>query len=266
MAMTDLFIRRPVLSVVVSVFVLLAGLGAEQRLPVRQFPRTVNAMIEVDTTYYGANADVVAGFITTPLENAIAHVDGIDYITGSSSTGSSQIQAFLQINHDPDQALTEIQAQISAVHDQLPAQSQSPQIHLAGGNNQSLIMAFHSTVLTAEQITDYLTRIVAPQFQSIPGVQTATVDGAQNFALRAWLDPVRMAARGLTASDVSAAMAANNFTSGAGTTGGQMIQIPLGLTTSVHSAEEFRNLVIRQTNGAIVRRASSCHRTTCSSR
>ncbi len=253
MSFTDLFIRRPVLSVVVSVFVLLAGLGAEQRLPVRQFPRTVNAMIEVDTTYYGANADVVAGFITTPLENAIARVDGIDYITGSSSTGSSQIQAFLLINHDPDQALTEIQAQISAVHDQLPAQSQSPQIHLAGGNNQSLVMAFHSRVLSTEQITDYLTRVAAPQFQSIPGVQSAQVDGAQNFALRAWLDPVRMAARGLTASDVAAAMTANNFTSGAGTTGGQMIQIPLGLTTSVHSAEEFRNLVIRQSGGAVVR-------------
>ncbi len=254
MSLTDLFIRRPVLSVVVSVFVLLLGLGAEQRLPVRQFPRTVNAMIEVDTTYYGANADVVAGFITTPLENAISRVDGIDYISSSSSTGSSQINVYLQINHDPDQALTEMQAQISAVHDQLPAQSQSPQIVLhAGGQNGSLILAFHSRVLTPEQITDYLTRVAAPQFQSIPGVQNANVMGAQNFALRAWLDPVRMAARGLTASDVAAAMTANNFTSGAGTTGGQMIQIPLGLTTSVHSADEFRNLVIRQAGGAVTR-------------
>ncbi len=253
MQLTDLFIRRPVLSVVVSVFVLLLGLGAEQRLPVRQFPRTVNAVIEVDTTYYGANADVVAGFITTPVENAMARVNGIDYITGSSSSGSSQVQAFLQLNHDPDQALTEIQAQISAVHDQLPAQSQSPQIHLQTGGDSSLYLAFKSDVLTPEQITDFLTRIAAPQFQSIPGVQNAQVLGAQNFALRAWLDPARMAARGLTASDVATAMTANNFTSGAGTTGGEMIQIPLGLTTSVHSADEFRKLIIRQSGGAVVR-------------
>ena len=254
MRLTDLFIRRPVLSVVVSVFVLLLGLGAERNLPVRQFPRTVNAMIEVDTTYYGADADTVAGFITTPLENAISRVDGIDYITGSSQNTTSQINVYLQLNHDPDQALTEIQAQISAVHDQLPAQSQAPQIHLhAGGQNGSLIMAFHSKVLSPEQITDYLTRVAAPQFQSLPGVQNADVEGAQNFALRAWLDPVRMAAHGLTATDVANAMTANNFTSGAGTTAGQMIQIPLGITSSVHSAEEFRRLVIRQTNGAIVR-------------
>jgi multidrug efflux pump len=254
MRLTDLFIRRPVLSVVVSVFVLLLGLRAENSLPVRQFPRTVNAMIEVDTTYYGADADVVAGFITTPLENAIAHVDGIDYITSQSQNGTSQINAYLQLNHDPDQALTEIQAQVSAVHDQLPAQSQSPQINLhAGGQNGSLILAFHSAVLTPEQITDFLTRVAAPQFQSIPGVQNANVGGAQNFALRAWLDPVRMAARGLTATDVADAMTANNFTSGAGVTGGQMIQIPLGLTTSVHSADEFRRLVIRQSGGAVVR-------------
>ena len=253
MKLTDLFIRRPVMSVVVSVFVLLLGLGAEQRLPVRQFPRTVNAVIEVDTTYYGANADVVAGFITTPVENAMARVNGIDYITGSSSSGSSQVQAFLQLNHDPDQALTEIQAQISAVHDQLPAQSQSPQIHLQTGGDSSMYLAFKSNVLTPEQITDFLTRIAAPQFQSIPGVQNAQVLDGQNFALRAWLDPVRMAARGLTASDVAAAMTANNFTSGAGTTGGEMIQIPLGLTTSVHSADEFRKLIIRQSGGAVVR-------------
>jgi multidrug efflux pump len=254
MRLTDLFIRRPVLSVVVSVFVLLLGLRAEMTLPVRQFPKTVNAMIEVDTTYYGADADVVAGFITTPLETAIAQVDGIDYITSQSQNGSSQINIYLQLNHDPDQALTEIQAQISAVHDQLPQQSQTPQLKLrAGGQGGTLIFAYRSNILSPEQITDYLTRVVAPQIQSIPGVQAANVWGAQNFALRAWLDPQRMAARGLTAADIAAAMTANNFTSGAGTTAGQMIQIPLGLTTGVHSAAEFRNLIVRQAGGAIVR-------------
>ena len=254
MRLTDLFIRRPVLAMVVSVFVLLLGLRAEESLPLRKFPKTVNALIQVDTTYYGADADVVAGFITTPLENAIARVDGIDYITSQSQTGSSEIDIFLQLNHDPDKALTEIQAQISAVHDQLPAQSQVPQIKLnSSGQGGTLILAYTSNILSSEQVTDYLTRVVAPQIQSIPGVQAANVWGARNFALRAWLDPKRLAARGLTATDVSNAMTNNNFTSGAGSTSGQMITMPLGMTTGVHDVEEFRQLIVKHENGAIVR-------------
>jgi multidrug efflux pump len=254
MARTDLFIQKPVLAIVVSVFILLVGLRAETNLPVRQFPKTVDAFIEIDTSYYGADADVVAGFITTPLENAIAHVDGIDHMSSQSTNGSSTINVHLRLNEDPDRALTEIQTQISSVHDQLPTQSQTPVIHLRTGNQGgTLIYAFHSTVMTQEQVTDYLTRVVSPQLQSIPGVQAAPVWGAQNFALRAWLDPRKLAARGLTASDVSTALANNNFTSGAGTTTGVAMQIPLGITTGVHSVEAFRNLVIRQSNGAIVR-------------
>ncbi len=252
--MTDRFIVQPVLAVVVSVFVLLLGLRAAGTLPVREFPKTVNAFIEVDTTYYGAAADTVAGFITTPLENAIAHVDGIDYLTGQSATGQSTVTAYLRLNQDPDRALTEIQAQINSVKDQLPRESQTPTIHLeSAGEGGALILAYHSTSMSPEQITDYLTRVVQPQLQAVPGVQAANIWGGQNFALRAWLDPVRLAARGLTAADVSAAMAANNFTSGAGSTTGQMVTIPLGITTGVHSPEEFRKLVIRQQNGAIVR-------------
>ena len=251
---TDRFVLQPVLAVVVSVFVLLIGLRAESTLPVRQYPKTVNAFIEVDTTYYGASADTVAGFITTPLENAIARVDGIDYLTGQSSTGSSTVTAYLRLNQDPDRALTEIQAQISSVKDQLPAQSQTPTVHFqSGGQGGTLILAFQSKLMSIEQITDYLTRVVQPQLQAVQGVQAANVWGAQNFALRAWLDPVKLAARGLTAADVSAALAANNFTSGAGSTAGQMIQVPLGITTGVHSPDAFKRLVIRQQGGAIVR-------------
>ena len=254
MRRTDLFIQRPVLAVVVSVFILLIGLRAETTLPVRQFPKTVDAFIEVDTTYYGADADVVAGFITTPLENAIAQVHGIDSMSSQSSNGSSQINIHLQLNQDPDKVLTEIQTQISSVHDQLPQQSQTPVIHVrTGSQGNTLIYAFRSDIMSPEQITDYLTRVVAPQIQSIPGVQSAPVWGAQNFALRAWLDPRKLAARGLTAADVATALANNNFTSGAGTTTGSALQIPLGITTGIHSAKAFRNLVIRQQNGAIVR-------------
>jgi multidrug efflux pump len=254
MRRTDIFIQRPVLAVVVSVFILLLGLRASTTLPVRQFPRTVDAFIEVDTTYYGADADVVAGFITTPLENAIAQVSGIDHMSSQSTNGSSTINIHLQLNQDPDKALAEIQTQISSVHDQLPPQSQTPVIHVRTGNQgNTLIYAFRSDIMSAEELTDYLTRVVSPQMQSIPGVQAAPVWGAQNFALRAWLDPRKLAARGLTAADVSAAMTANNFQSGAGTTAGQGVQIPLGITTGLHTEKQFRDLVIRQNNGAITR-------------
>ena len=251
---TDLFIKKPVLAIVVSVFILLLGLRAEQSLPVRQFPKTVNARIEVDTTYYGADAAVVAGFITTPIENAMAQVNGIDYLTSTSSTGTSSVIAHLRLNQDPDRALTEVQTHISAVHDQLPAQSQTPSIQLiTSAQGSTFMLAFDSKVMSTEQITDYLTRVIQPQIQSTPGVQTAQIWGAQNFALRAWIDPDKLTAHGLTASDVSTALQNNNFTSGAGTTAGQMVQVPLGITTGVHSAEAFRDLVIKQSNGAIIR-------------
>ncbi len=254
MRLTDMFILRPVLSVVVSVFILLLGLGSERILPVRQFPKTVNALIQVETTYYGADAGTMAGFITTPIENAIAQVDGIDYLTSTSMTGDSTITAHLRLNQDPDRALTEIQTQLSAVHDQLPRESQTPTVHLqTGGQGGTLILAFTSDIMTPAQITDYLTRVVQPQIQATPGVQVAQVWGAENFAVRAWLDPVKLAAHNITAADVSAAMAANNFTSAAGSTTGQMTQMPIGITTGVHTLPEFRDLVIKQANGAITR-------------
>jgi len=251
---TDIFVLRPVLAIVVSVFILLLGLRASTELPVRQYPHTVNARIEVETDYYGANAEVVAGFITTPLENAIAQVSGIDHMSSQSSTGVSQIDIHLRLNQDPDRALTEIQSQINSVRGQLPPQSQASQIFVRTGNQGNLLLyTFSSDVMTPEQITDYLTRVVSPQLQSIPGVQQAPVWGGQNFALRAWLDPMRLAARGLTAADVSAALAANNFTSAAGTTAGESVQFPIGITTGIHTEKQFRDLVIRQSNGAITR-------------
>ncbi len=255
MRRTDLFIQRPVLAIVVSVFILLIGLRAATTLPVRQFPKTVDTFIEVDTTYYGADADVIAGFITTPIENAIAQVNGIDNMSSTSINGSSSITVHLQLNQDPDKALTEIQTQVSSVKDQLPRESQSPVIHLqsAAAQSPTLIFAFRSTILSTEQITDYLTRVVAPQLQSIPGVQSAQIQGAENFALRAWLDPRKLAAHGLTAADVSTALADNNFNSGAGQTAGETVQLPLGITTGIHTEKQFRDLVIRQSNGAIVR-------------
>ena len=251
---TDLFIRRPVLSAVVSLLILVLGARAIFQLPVTQFPQTENGVITVSTAYYGADAQTVAGFITQPLEAAIAQAQGIDYLSSVSSAGSSVITATLQMNYPSSKALTEISAQVNAVRNQLPPQSQLPVISLA--TNQTIdvmYLNYSSKVLPANDVTDYLLRVVQPKLNAIPGVQQAEIIGGRTFALRAWLDPERMAAHGVTAADVYAALAANNYLSAAGETKGQMVSVNLTASTDPHSLAEFKRLVIRQANGAIVR-------------
>ncbi len=254
MKFTDLFIRRPVLATVISLMILVLGLRAAFTLPVLQYPRTQNAVVTVTTTYYGADPDVVAGFITTPLENAIAQANGIDYMTSTSQTGVSTITANLRLNYDSDKALTEINTKVNSVLNQLPPGSQQPVLNVKVGQTiDAMYIGFSSAVLEPNQITDYLVRVVQPKLQAVEGVQTAEILGAKNFALRAWLDPVKLAAYGLTAADVSQALAANDYISGLGTTKGQMVQFNLSASTSLHSVGEFRNLAIKQVGGAIVR-------------
>lgn len=254
MKFTDLFIRRPVLAVVISLALLVLGLRSFGILPVLQFPRTQNAVITVSTTYFGADPDLVAGFITTPLENAIAQVNGIDYMTSTSSNSSSVITATLKLNYDSDKALTEMNAQVSSVLNQLPPQTQKPVMTISIGQTlDAMYIGFSSKVLPSNYITDYLLRVVQPKMQAVDGVQTAELIGSKNFALRAWLDPKKMAAYGLTASDVSTALAQNDFLSGVGNTKGLMVQVNLDASTNLHSADEFRNLVIKQADNAMVR-------------
>src|SRR5215471_13381272 len=254
MTFTDIFIRRPVLASVVSLFILVLGLRAYSVLPILQYPRTENAIVTVTTIYYGADPDVVAGFITTPLENAIAQANGIDYMTSASQSGTSTIMVYLRLNYDADKALTEINTKVSSVLNQLPVGTLQPTLTVKVGQTvDAMYIGFNSDTLAPNQITDYLVRVVQPKLQAVPGVQTAELLGQKVFALRAWLDPQKLAAYGLTATDVSAALTANDFISGIGTTKGQMVQVNLTASTSLHSAEEFRNLVIRQTGGAIVR-------------
>src|ERR1700690_1413815 len=254
MNFTDILIPRPVLATVVSLFILVLGLRAYSVLPVLQYPRTENAIVTVTTIYYGADPDVIAGFITTPLENAIAQANGIDYMTSSSQSGTSTITIYLRLNYDADKALTEINTKIQSVLNQLPTGTQQPVLTVKVGQTiDAMYLGFDSEVLAPNQITDYLTRVVQPKLQTVPGVQTAELLGQKVFALRAWLDPQKLAAFGLTANDVSAALAANDFISGIGTTKGQMVQVNLTASTGLHSAEEFRNLVIKQSGGAIVR-------------
>ena len=254
MKFTDLFIRRPVLAIVVSLVLLVLGLRSFGALPVLQFPRTQNAVITVSTIYAGADPELVAGFITTPLENAIAQVEGIDYMSSTSTNSSSQITVTLKLNYDSDKALTEMNAQISSVLNQLPPQTQKPVMKISiGATLDAMYIGFSSKVLPSNNITDYLLRVVQPKLQAVDGVQTAELIGAKNFALRAWLDPKKLAAYGLTATDVNTALAQNDFLSGVGNTKGLMVQVNLNATTNLHSEDEFRNLVIKQSNNAIVR-------------
>ncbi len=254
MKFTDIFIRRPVLATVVSLMILVLGLRAYGVLPILQYPRTENAIVTVTTIYYGADPDVVSGFITTPLENAIAQANGIDYMSSISQSGVSTISIYLRLNYDADKALTEINTKVSSVLNQLPTGSQQPTLTVKVGQTiDAMYIGFNSDVLASNQITDYLVRVVQPKLQAVSGVQTAELLGSKVFALRAWLDPQKLAAFGLTSTDVSQALAANDYISGVGNTKGQMVQVNLTASTGLHSAEEFRNLVIKESNGAAVR-------------
>ncbi|HEY2756792.1 MAG TPA: efflux RND transporter permease subunit [Pseudolabrys sp.] len=254
MSFTDIFIRRPVLATVVNLMILALGLRAIGALPILQYPRTENAVVTVTTTYYGADPDVIAGFITTPLENAIAQANGIDYMSSTSQSSVSTITVYLRLNYDPDKALTEINTKVNSVLNQLPTGSQQPVLTVKVGQTiDAMYLGFDSDAVSRNKITDYLVRVVQPKLQAVPGVQTAEILGGQNFALRAWLDPAKLAAYGLTAADVSAALSANNYISGLGNTKGQMVQVNLTASTNLHSESEFANLIIKQANGAIVR-------------
>ncbi len=254
MRFTDLFIRRPVLATVVSLFILVLGLRSAGLLPVRQYPMTQNAVVTVATVYTGSDPSLVAGFITTPLENSVAQANGIDYLTSTSRQSVSTIQATLRLNYDPNKALTEINTRVNAVLNQLPRDTQQPVITVAVGETiDSMYIGFYSEVLPTNKITDYLIRVVQPKLQAVDGVQTAEILGQRRFALRAWLDPEKMAAYGLTATDVSNALAANDFISAVGRTKGQMVTVDLTADTSLHSAAEFRDLAIKSQSGAIVR-------------
>ena len=254
MKFTDIFIRRPVLATVLSLFILVLGLRSIGTLPVLQFPRTENAVVTVTTAYTGANADLVAGFITTPLENSIAQANGIDYMTSTSIQGLSTITANLRLNADVNQSLTEINTKVNAVRNQLPPDSQQSVLNVAVGQTiDAMYIGFNSKVLSSNKITDYLVRVVQPKLQAIDGVQTAEILGQKLFAMRAWLNPEKLGSYNLTATDVWNALAANNYIAAVGNTKGQMVQINLTASTSLHSIDEFRDLIIKQQNGAVVR-------------
>jgi multidrug efflux pump len=255
MKFTDLFIRRPVLALVINLVILLAGYQAIRSLNVRQYPRSDLAVVTVTTNYVGANADLVRGFVTTPLERVIASAEGIDFMESSSAQGVSTISVHLKLNYDTNAALTQIQAKVAQVRNDLPPEAEAPVINVITADDQiaSMYLSFYSDVLAPNQITDYLTRVVQPKVTAVNGVQRADILGARTFAMRIWLKPDQMAALNVSPSDVRAALAANNYLSAVGATKGSMISVNLIANTDLRSAEEFKNLVVRQTGGTIIR-------------
>ncbi len=255
MNVTDLFIRRPVLAIVVNLAILIAGLQSIRSLPVRQYPRSDIAVVNVTTTYVGANADLVRGFITTPLERVIASADGIDYIESSSAQSLSTITVHLKLNYDTNAALTQIQAKVAQVRNDLPPEAEAPVIDLQTADNRfaAIYLGFASKDLDQNQITDYLTRAVQPKLSAIAGVQRADILGDRTFAMRIWLKPDRMAALHISPSDVREALAGNNYLSALGRTKGSMVSVNLVANTNLQTPEEFRKLVVKEEGGVVVR-------------
>jgi multidrug efflux pump len=255
MKFTDIFVKRPVLAIVVNLLILIAGLQSIRSLSVRQFPRSDIAVIQVSTVYVGANADLVRGFVTTPIERVIASADGIDYMESTSAQGLSTISVHLKINYDTTAALTQIQAKVAQVRNDLPPDAQIPVIDLQTADNQfaAMYIGFSSPDLDENQITDYITRVVQPKLSAVSGVQRADIQGNRTFAMRLWLKPEEMAARGVSPSDVRDALSKNNYLSALGSTKGSMVSVNLVANTDLRTPQEFQQMVVKEQNGVVVR-------------
>ena len=254
MMFTDIFIKRPVLATVVSLVILLLGLKSIDSLDLRQFPKLQNSQITISTAYPGASADVIQGFITTPIQQAVASAEGIDYITSSSQQSSSNITINLKLNYDPHKALVDIMSDVDSVKSVLPSASQAPVIQANAVQGAAIMyVSFYSKEMSQGQVTDYLTRVVQPKLQTLDGVAGAQILGGQPFAMRIWLDPKRMAARGVTATDVSNALLANNYLAAPGSTKGNSVTVNIATTTDLHDAQGFGDIVLRKEGDALVR-------------
>lgn len=255
MKITDFFIKRPVLALSVNLLIFIAGIQALLMLNVRQYPRSESALVTVKTAYIGASADLVRGYISTPLERVIASADGIDYIESASRQGISEITAHLRLNYDVNAALTQIQSKVAQVRNDLPPEAEAPFINVESGDGRfaSMYIGFSSDELEANQITEYLNRVVQPQLSAVAGVQRADILGARTFAMRVWLKPDRMAALGIAPTEVRRALAANNFLAAVGETKGSMLSIKLVANTDLRSVDEFKKLVVHQKGDTSVR-------------
>ena len=254
MAFTDLFIKRPILSLVVSMLILLIGFKAATSLPIRQYPKLSNTVITITTAYPGASPDLMQGFITTPLEQAVASADGVDYMTSASTQGQSLISVYIKLNVDPNQALTEVLSKVNSVKYLIPKEANDPVVLKSTGSTTAVMyIGFSSDELSGSAISDYLTRVVQPIMSTVDGVASADILGGQTFAMRIWLDPVRMAGRGVSPSDVSAAIAANNFQAAAGQAKGYFIVSNVTANTDLQNVDQFKRMIVKSKDGGYVR-------------
>ncbi|CEG08565.1 Efflux pump membrane transporter BepG [Afipia felis] len=254
MVFTDIFIKRPILSLVVSLLILLIGFKAATSLPIRQYPKLSNTVVTVTTSYPGASPELMQGFITTPIEQAVASAEGVDYITSTSVQGTSTIQVYVRLNFDPNQALTEVLAKVNSVKYLIPKESNDPVITKSTGQTTAVMyIGFASDELGGSAISDYLTRVIQPILSTVDGVASADILGGQTFAMRLWLDPARMAGRGVTAADVAAAIQANNYQAAAGQTKGYFIVSNVTTNSDLSDVQSFKRMVVKSKNGGLVR-------------
>src|SRR5258705_11476729 len=246
MSFTDIFIRRPVLALVVSLLILLIGLKAMTGLQIRQYPKLSNTVITVTTSYPGASPDLMQGFITTPIEQAVASAEGVDYITSSSVQGVSTISVYVKLNFDPNQALTEVLAKVNSVKYLIPKESNDPIVTKTTGQTTAVMyLGFSSEGLSGSAISDYLTRVVQPVLSTVDGVASADILGGQTFSIRSWLDPVEMAGPNNSFNEVSAAIAANNFQAAAGQAKGYFIVSNIQTNTDLRNLDQFKKMIVK---------------------
>ena len=254
MRFTDVFIKRPVLAVSISFLIVLLGMQALFKMQVREYPEMTNTVVTVTTGYYGASADLIQGFITQPLEQAVAQADNIDYMTSSSVLGTSTITVTMKLNTDPNAALADILSKTNSVRAQLPSESEDPTVTMSTGSTTAVLyIGFTSDELSSSQITDYLERVINPQLFTVNGVSKIDLYGGMKYALRIWLDPAKMAALNLTATDVMGVLSANNYQSATGQAIGEFVLYNGSADTQVSNAEELEALVISQTDGNVTR-------------
>src|SRR5687768_4263776 len=252
---TDIFIKHPVLAAVVNLVIVLVGWRALTSLPVQQYPQIESSSVIITTVYYGASAETVRGFLTTPIERAVSAIGGVDNVESTSRAGVSTVTVRLKLNHNSTQALAEVTARLQQVRSELPAEAEPPVIEVQRADRPyaTFYLGFTSTERDVPQVTDWLSRTLQPQLSTLPGVQRVSFEGSQALAMRIWIDPTRLAERNLSPGDVQAALQRNNYLAAVGQTKGNLVQINLLANTDLRAAEEFQNLIVAERDGAIVR-------------
>src|SRR5687768_16112933 len=252
---TDIFIKHPVLAIVVNLVIVLVGVRALNTLPVQQFPSVESSSVIITTVYTGASAESVRGFLTTPIERAVSAISGVDYIQSTSRAGVSVITIQLELNHDSTAALAEVTARLQQVRSELPAEAEPPVVDVQRADRPyaTFYLGFTSSERDVPELTDWLSRTLQPQLATLKGVQRVSFEGSQPLAMRVWIDPERLAARNLSPGDVHQALQRNNYLAAVGQTKGNLVQVNLLANTDLRAVEEFENLIVVDRDGAVVR-------------